>query len=48
MTVKKTTQYRSAKTGEFVPRQFAERNPSTTVKERNVVHKPSPTKSRGK
>ena len=48
MNPKKTTQYRSAKTGEFVPRQYAERNPATTVKERNVVQKPLPSKSRGK
>ena len=48
LSQKKTTQYRSAKTGEFVPRQYAERNPATTVKERNVVQKPSPSKSRGK
>lgn len=47
--VEKTTQYRSAKTGEFVRRDYAERHPATTVKERNVVHKPqSPSKPRGK
>jgi hypothetical protein len=48
MTEKKVTQYRSAKTGEFVTQQFAERNKSTTVKERNSAPKSSPSKSRGK
>ncbi|MGO4220540.1 hypothetical protein AB4Y64_01550 [Lysobacter sp. TAF61] len=46
MTVKKTTLYRSAKSGEFITRAFAERHPSTTVKERIVVPKPSATKPR--
>lgn len=49
MTEKKITQYRSAKSGEFVTKQFAERHKSTTVKERNQAPKPSPSsKSRGK
>lgn len=49
MVTKKTTQYRSAKSGEFVTRHYAERHPSTTVKERNVVSKPSsPSKRSGK
>lgn len=43
---KKITQYRSAKTGEFVPKQYAETHKSTTVKERNDASKPSP--KRGK
>jgi len=49
MAEKKITQYRSAKSGEFVTKQYAERNKSTTVKERNDAPKPSsPSKSRGK
>ena len=46
MADKKITQYRSAKTGEFVPKQYAETHKSTTVKERNDAPKPSP--KRGK
>jgi len=47
MAEKKVTQYRSAKSGEFVTKQYAEQHKSTTVKERNDAPKPSP-KSRGK
>ena len=47
MSDKKTTQYRSAKSGEFVTKQYAETHKSTTVKERNNVPTPSP-KPRGK
>ena len=47
MADKKITQFRSAKSGEFVTKQFAERNKATTVKERNYAPKPSPN-SRGK
>lgn len=47
MAEKKITQYRSAKSGEFVTKQYAEQHKSTTVKERNDAPKPSP-KSRGK
>jgi hypothetical protein len=46
MAVKKITQYRSAKTGEFVTKKFAEMHKPTTVKERNNA--PSSPKSRGK
>lgn len=31
----KKTDYRSAKTGEFVTEQYAKKHPDTTVKERN-------------
>jgi len=48
MTEKKITQYRSAKSGEFVTKQYAEQHKSTTVKERNPAPKASPSKSRGK
>lgn len=48
MSEKKVTQYRSAKSGEFVTRQYAEQHKSTTVKERNSAPKPSSSKSRGK
>lgn len=36
-TKKGPTDYRSAKTGEFVTKKYAEKNPSTTVSERNRV-----------
>jgi hypothetical protein len=45
---KKITQHRSAKSGEFVTKQYAEKHKSTTVTERNNAPKPSPSKSRGK
>ena len=48
MADKKITQYRSAVSGEFVTKKFAEKNNATTVKERNSAPKPSPTKSRAK
>ncbi|EKT4097532.1 TPA: hypothetical protein ACYRK3_000076 [Stenotrophomonas maltophilia] len=48
MADKKITQYRSAVSGEFVTKQFAEKHKATTVKERNSAPKPSPTKSRAK
>lgn len=32
---KKITRYRSAKTGEYVTEQYANKNPSTTVKEKD-------------
>jgi len=46
----KVTQYRSAITGEFVTKTYAERNKPTTVKEQSPAPKPpkSPSKSRGK
>lgn len=47
MADKKITQYRSAKSGEFVTKQYAETHKSTTVKERNDAPKP-PSKPRGK
>ena len=37
------TQYRSAKTGEFVTKRFAETHKSTTVKEQNPAPKPAPS-----
>lgn len=42
----KVTQYRSAVTGEFVTKNYAERHKSTTVKEQNPAPKPpkSPSK----
>jgi hypothetical protein len=48
MAQKKITQYRSAVSGEFVTRRFAETHKTTTVKERNNTPKPTPSKSRGK
>lgn len=48
MADKKITQHRSAKSGEFVTKQYAEKHKSTTVTERNNAPKPSPSKSRGK
>jgi len=48
MADKKITQHRSAKTGEFVTKQYAEKHKSTTVTERNNAPKPSRSKSRGK
>lgn len=50
MAAKKITQYRSAVSGEFVTRQYAEKHRATTVKERNDAPKPlsSSSKSRGK
>jgi hypothetical protein len=47
MTEKKITQFRSAKSGEFVTKQYAEKHKATTVKERNDAPKPS-SKPRGK
>jgi hypothetical protein len=47
MADKKITQYRSAVSGEFVKKQYAEKHKTTTVKERNNAPKPS-SKSRGK
>ncbi|MEN1973366.1 hypothetical protein WCE34_13720 [Luteimonas sp. MJ204] len=46
MADKKITQHRSAKTGEFVTKHYAEKHKSTTVTERNNAPKPSP--KRGK
>ena len=46
MADKKITQYRSAVTGEFVKKDYAEKHKSTTVKERNDA--PKPSKPRGK
>jgi len=48
MVDKKITQYRSAVSGEFVTKQYAEKHKTTTVKERNNAPKPSSSKSRGK
>lgn len=48
MADKKITQHRSAKTGEFVTKQYAEKHKSTTVTERNNAPKTSSSKSRGK
>ncbi|MBJ6982665.1 hypothetical protein [Luteimonas sp. MC1572] len=48
MADKKITQYRSAESGEFVTKQYAEQHKSTTVKERNSAPKPSPSKPSGK
>jgi hypothetical protein len=48
MSDKKVTQYRSAVSGEFVTKQYAEKHKSTTVKERNSAPKPTSSKSRGK
>jgi hypothetical protein len=48
MAERKITQYRSAVSGEFVTKQYAEKHKSTTVKERNDAPKPSSPKSRGK
>lgn len=48
MSEKKVTQYRSAKTGEFVTKNYAEKNKDTTVKERNSAPRPSQPKTRGK
>lgn len=47
MADKKITLYRSAVSGEFVTKQYAEKHKTTTVKERNSAPKPS-SKSRGK
>lgn len=47
MSEKKITQYRSAKTGEFVTKQYAEKHKATTVSERNKAPSSS-SKSRGK
>lgn len=47
MAEKKISQYRSAKSGEFVTKQYAEQHKSTAVKERNDAPK-SASKSRGK
>jgi len=47
MADKKITQYRSAVSGEFVTKQYAEKHKATTVKERNGAPKPS-SKPRGK
>ena len=38
-----TTNYRSAKSGEFVTKSYANKHPATTVKENN---KPSPSKKK--
>ena len=44
MTTKKTkTDHRSAVSGQFVTKKYAEKHPAQTVKERN----PLPTKKRG-
>lgn len=48
MADKKITQHRSAKTGEFVTKKYAEKHKSTTVTERNNSPKRSTSKSRGK
>lgn len=48
MADKKITQYRSAVSGEFVTKQYAEKHKPITVKERNNAPKPSSSKSRGK
>lgn len=48
MADKKITQHRSAVTGEFVTKQYADRHKTTTVKERNNAPSRSPSKSRGK
>ncbi len=48
MAGKKITQHRSAKTGEFVTKQYAEKHKATTVTERNNAPKRSSSKSRGK
>ena len=48
MASRKITQYRDAKSGEFTTKNYAEKHPSTTVKERNDAPKPSSPKSRGK
>lgn len=48
MADKKITQYRSAKSGEFVTKQYAEKHKDTTVKERNSAPESSRSKSRGK
>jgi hypothetical protein len=43
---KKTTAYRSAKTGHFVTKKFADKNPDTTVKE--TIKKGKPSAKKGK
>ena len=48
MADKKITQYRSAVSGEFVTKQYAEKHKTTTVKGANNAPKPSTSKPRGK
>jgi hypothetical protein len=43
-TSKKKTIYRSAKTGRFVKKKYAESHPATTEKEHRPVGKPKPKK----
>lgn len=38
------TAYRSAETGRFVEKKFADKHPKTTVRERNPVSKPAKKK----
>jgi hypothetical protein len=47
MADKKVTQYRSAVSGEFVTKQFADKHKATTVKERNNAPKQSSSKKSG-
>lgn len=44
----KKTQYRSAVTGEFVTKQFADRSKTTTVQERSKAPRRSPSTQRRK
>jgi hypothetical protein len=48
MSERKITQHRSAKSGKFVTKQYAETQESTTVSERNSAPKRTTPKSRGK
>lgn len=48
MAERKITQHRSAKTGEFVTKRYAEKHKATTVTERNNAPKRPTPKSRGK
>ena len=43
-TEPKKTVYRDSVSGEFKPRSYAEKHPSTTEKERVRVHPPAPPK----
>lgn len=42
----KTTAHRSAETGQFVTKKFADKNPKTTVKE--TIKTPKPAQKKGK
>jgi hypothetical protein len=44
--VKKAVAHRSAETGQFVTKKFADNNPKTTVKETIKTPKPAPKKGK--